>query len=183
VHNGPYLEIAVWGSGRVLDWDNYCLKLADMLAANRLMRTQEEIDRYIAALNVLGHLRPTRLKTDCLEALFYGFDDSTEHIPPMQSLVAYLHGVQGEILATTVLRIVHKHIDRASWWLEHFCLGFLVSPSDEEIFRREYCRLSDIQKSSIDTLLWRVLKWYRDEEEEYRDVERRIHELLGGDRR
>ncbi|MEQ8672769.1 MAG: Imm30 family immunity protein [Aggregatilineales bacterium] len=153
--------------------------LVQVLIDNRLMQTQEEVDRFLFALDNLGRWKSTHLNPNLLEMLFTVFDDQTTHIPPMQTLVGYVESYDLKLLIKTLFKVTPEMLNQGSWWLEHFCVHLLNTQEHRVIMQLEYAALDDNHRRAVKTLLRRAVAWSDDSPSEFATRHEQIQQIIG----
>lgn len=156
-------------------FNNPAMLLIDIMIANRLLDTQEQIDAYFNALFKLTTWKSTYLKTDYYHKLFYCFDDKGR-IPAIHELIYYMERYDSEFRVKTLLDVTDLHIERASGYLAQFYLAVVAVDKEFEILVCLYPNLPETKKQIIEPVLLNMLSNFgKPDNEQGREIYRDMH--------
>jgi hypothetical protein len=157
-------------------WGHY---LVHIMFENRLMRTEDEIDRFLFALQNLGQWKSTNHNPSLLEKLFSVLDDETNHIPPMDTLTGLIESYDLELYIKTLLQVTPAQMQQASWWLEHFYARLLNTEEHRLLMQKEYNTLGEDHKRAVETMLRRVVDHCRNDTDQFLKRQRQFRQVTG----
>lgn len=114
------------------------MKYEEILYANRLMRTSEEVRAFDSAVLKAGEIGPQGL---VLSSLLSAFDDATKHEEVMFGLVHLVEQFETQSRVKELLAVSTQMSERAAEWLRILLIGNLNHPASsaelEKLLRRE----------------------------------------------
>lgn len=124
--------------------------IAQILFKNRKMQSQEEITDFIYAVDLL---RKFKYGPKIIPDLLQVFDDSTVHIPPMQSLMTCVEMFDRDVFVSYLVENTPLMLDQAHDWTRIFYAHLLHTDEDRQELRQIYRRSTDQQRSAVQQVL------------------------------
>jgi len=120
--------------------------LIAILMENRLLKTEEEMSKFHAALNELMLIPPDE---NWLPNLFRVYSDAARNTPPLEVLLRYVKSFDKSAFVRTLVDITPELLESAAEWLRVFYIGTLADRVKPMYLRDLYAHLSSQHQAQI----------------------------------
>lgn len=149
--------------------------LIKILYANRLLRTQEEMGQFIAALEALNGNMTTAYLPDLLDV----FTDKSENTPPYLALMRLIEGLDKQAVVRAIVTQTTKMYSEARFWLSNLYRGRIANPESRSILKQSLRHATEETRSVAREILLSLTKIDYDNTEVQANVQADVDDVLG----
>ena len=128
--------------------------LIDILKENRLLRNEREMTEFIEALTQLIQERDPHI----LPELLLLFDDQVVNIPPLQTLLRYIHSFDDNVFVNETVELTPFLMNNAKEWLSILYIGILANRKRRELLKTLLLNLPENKRQIIVSFLEDIKK-------------------------